>query len=264
MSDITLELNQSLAVVTLNRPERMNAFNVEMAQELEAVFTAIAANPQVRAVLLKAEGRYFTAGGNLPDFAEYVGHDATLDNAPFNQLIGRIHNAITIMTTLPAPIIACVQGGAAGIGISILAACDIVLAEENSVYSTGYLALGATPDGGSTWFLPRLMGERKARELLMLCDRFNGQEAQQLGLVNRLHSKDVLADEALALATRLANGPTLAYGGLKKLLAQAQNSMLSEHLDAERKSFMTLSQSDDFKEGIRAFSNKEKPQFNGK
>lgn len=162
------------------------------------------------------------------------------------------------------PVIAAVQGGTSGIGISLIAACDFVLASEKSVYNLAYINLGTTPDGGASWSLPRLMGLRQARELIMLSERFQGEDAVRLGLVNRLVPNEQLQDEALALAQRLATGPTQAYARAKKLLMQSLQNSLPEQLAAEQDSFIASCATDDFVEGVQAFMEKRPAQFKGR
>ncbi len=265
MSDhVLLQEENGLVTLTLNRPDALNTIDLAMGAALRDAFATLAQKTDLRAVLITTQGKYFSAGGNLPEFAGLVTQDIAARQAYFTQLIGNIHAAIANISTLQAPVVACVPGGASGIGISLIAACDFVLASEKSVYNMAYMNLGATPDGGASWSLPRLMGMRQARELILLSDRFQGEDALRLGLVNRLVAAESLQDEALTLARRLAKGPTQSYARAKKLLAQSLQNSLDEQLAAEQESFLAACASEDFVEGVQAFLEKRPAQFKGR
>lgn len=265
MSDhVLLQEENGLVTLTLNRPEALNTIDLAMGAALRDVFAQLATRQDLRAVLITTNGKYFSAGGNVPEFAGLVTQDAAARRAYFTQLIANIHTAIATITSLQAPVVACVPGGASGIGISLIAACDFVLASEKSVYNMAYMNLGATPDGGASWSLPRLMGMRQARELILLSERFQGEDALRLGLVDRLVAAESLQDEALALAQRLAAGPTQAYARAKKLLAQSLQNSLPQQLAAEQESFLASCTTRDFVEGVEAFVEKRPANFRGK
>lgn len=263
MEPVLLQIEGAIAHITLNRPAQLNAMDTPTLAALHQALKAAAADNAVRAVLLRARGKFFSVGGDLGFFSETLKGSAEEKHRIFSQLIDEAHAVIQLITTLRVPVVVAVQGGAAGVSLSLIAACDFVLTTRQSTFSTAYMGLGATPDGGSTWLLPRLLGLRKARELIMLSERFSGEEALSLGLVNRLVEPEVLENEAQALAGRLAQGPTAAYGRLKKLLADSLQTDLPTQLDAEKGSFLASTAGADLPEGVRAFLAKEPPNFQG-
>lgn len=260
---VLLQREGGLAVLTLNRPEQLNTLDLAMAQALHETLSALAADDSVRAVLLRAEGKYFCAGGHVPEFGGLVHQGTTAREDYFTRLIHHVHAATTLIASLSAPVVACVQGGASGAGLSLVAACDVAFTTTKSAWNTAYMNLGATPDGGCTWLLPRLMGLRQARELIMLSERIGSADALRLGLVNRLLPPAELEAEARTLALRLAQGPTRAYGRAKRLLAGSLQASLEEQLQAEEASFLASSATADFAEGVSAFVDKRPARFTG-
>lgn len=264
MTDLVrIERDGALAHVVLARPAAMNALDLPMVAALRRALATVRDDDTVRAVLLRAEGNYFMAGGDVGFMREALAAEAATRRAGIRQLIQDAHAAIRTVVTMRQPVVAAVQGGAAGYGVSLVAACDFAMAAPGSTWSMAYTNLGVTPDGGATWFLPRLLGLRRARELVLLSERFSGEDALRFDVVNRLVDADAVQAEALALAQRLATGPTLAYGNAKKLLAASFQQGLDEHLEAEEASFFACSESADFAEGVAAFSARRKPAFTG-
>lgn len=260
---VLMQQDSGLAVLTLNRPEQLNTLDLAMAQALHAAFATLAADARVRAVLLRAEGKYFCAGGHVAEFGALVHGSADERKDYFSRLIHHVHATTVLIATLHAPVVAAVQGGASGAGLSLVAACDFAFTTSKSAWNTAYMNLGTTPDGGCTWLLPRLMGLRQARELVLLSERIGSEDALRLGLVNRLLSPEELQAEARALAMRLAQGPTQAYGRAKKLLADSLQASLPGQLKAEEESFLASSATADFVEGVTAFIDKRPPAFTG-
>lgn len=260
---VRIEREGSLAQVVLARPQALNALDLAMVAALRQALATVRDDDSVRAVLLRAEGNYFMAGGDIAFMRDALASDTAARRAGIRRLIQDAHAAIRALVTMRKPVVAAVQGGAAGYGVSLVAACDFAIAADNSSWSMAYTNLGVTPDGGATWFLPRLVGLRRARELVLLSERFGAQDALRLDLVNRLVAADQVQAEALALAQRLAGGPTHAYANAKKLLAASFEQSLDTHLEAEEASFFACSETDDFAEGVAAFSAKRRPVFNG-
>lgn len=264
MNDLVrIESDGALAHVVLSRPQAMNALDLPMVDALRRALATVRDDDTVRAVLLRAEGNYFMAGGDIGFMRESLAADVAVRRAGIRRLIQDAHAAIRAVVTMKKPVVAAVQGGAAGYGVSLVAACDFAVAADNGSWSMAYTNLGVTPDGGATWFLPRLVGLRRARELVLLSDRFTAADALRLDLVNRLVPAEQVQAEALALAQRLAAGPTFAYANAKKLLAASFENSLDEHLEAEEASFFACSESADFSEGVTAFSARKKPAFTG-
>ncbi|MCG8317445.1 MAG: enoyl-CoA hydratase-related protein [Pseudomonadales bacterium] len=253
-----------LAIITLTRSDALNAINVELAKQLSSVLDDIYHDDTIRCVVLRAEGRFFMAGGDLPRFAEPIkqNDEAKLLNE-VNTLIESAHEAIRWIRYMNKPVVGLVPGGAAGYGLSLMLSCDFVITQEDAVFTLAYSGLGTSPDGGSTFFLPRLVGMRKATELILLSERFSGKEALEWGMVNKAVPADDMESTLDELVSRLLSGPTFCYGNSKALINSSVSSSLSDQLEAESRSFRACAQTDDFKEGVTAFVDKRKPTFKG-
>lgn len=256
--DPPLIIGREGAVATLqfNRPAALNAIDVPMAQAFLAAVKAIAADRGVRAVLLRGSGKGFMAGGDL----------AVLQADPLQgaaDLIGPLHEGIALLATLDTPVIAQVHGVAAGAGLSLMLQADFVLAAEGTRFNLAYVNIGASCDVGASWALPRWVGLRKALEIAMLGDMLDAPAAERIGLVNRVVAADALPAEAMALAQRLAGGPTIALGQLRRLMRGSFDRDLPAQLEAESAAFARCAASADFKTGVDAFFDKRKPQFGG-
>ncbi|MFV0678528.1 enoyl-CoA hydratase/isomerase family protein [Variovorax sp. tm] len=246
----------AVATLTFNRPAALNAIDVEMARSFLAALNDIAADRGVRAVLLRGSGKAFMAGGDL----------ATLQADPLRgaaDLIGPMHEAVTLLAGLDAPVVAQVHGVAAGAGLSLMMHADFVLAAEGTRFNLAYVNIGASCDLGASWALPRQVGLRHALEIAMLGEMFDATVAQRIGLLNRVVPADALPIEAMALAQRLASGPTVALGRLRRLVRGSFDRDLHAQLDAESVAFKHCAGSADFKSGIDAFFEKRQPFFNG-
>jgi 2-(1,2-epoxy-1,2-dihydrophenyl)acetyl-CoA isomerase len=184
--------------------------------------------------------------------------------AMFRKFIHTVHPAILTLQRMPKPVIASVRGAAAGFGFSLAAACDLTIAADNAVFTLAYSLLGASPDGSSTYSLPRLVGKKKAMEIALLGDRLDAAEALRLGIVNWVVAEAELEAETAKLAARLANGPTRAYGNTKTLINASLRSTLAEQLDAELEAFADSAGTEDFPEGVSAFLEKRKAEFKGR
>jgi len=262
---VRVEVEAGIGKLILNRTQAMNALNLDMARAIRIATQQLGCDDQVRVVVMYTEGPFFMAGGDIAYFGE-VGALPTQQQKDYatQQLIQEAHLAVRAIRSMPKPMLASVAGGAAGIGISYIAACDFAIAADNCTFTTAYMGLGTTPDGGATFHLPRLMGLKQAAELIMLSDRFDSQRALQLGLLNKAVPAEQLAEETAKLAQRLANGPTFAYARAKQLLNTSLSNSLDQQLEAEQASFLACSRSADFNEGVAAFAAKRKPRFSGK
>lgn len=257
---VLLDFAGGIATLRLNRPDKGNAIDENMAADLAEAATRIAERPEIRAVLIAGNGPNFTVGGDLGLFAGTAREQ--LPNR-LRRMIDSYHLAIERLTSIDAPVIAAVRGGAGGGGLGLLYAADIVVAADDARFALGYGALGLTADGGNTWFLPRMVGMRRAQELFLLNRRLTAQEALDFGLVSRLAPSDTVESEANALAATLAAGPTRAFGAVRRMLRQSFETGLSDQLEAEKELIITTSRSDDAKEGIAAFVAKRRPRFRG-
>lgn len=257
-SPVLLAIEHAVAIVTLNRPRVLNAIDAEMARGLGEAVARVARDGTVRALLLRGEGRAFCAGGDVARFLE--GDPA----AAIEAIIDPLHAALRALDALKLPTLAAVQGPVAGAGFSLAMACDLCIAAENTVFTMAYARIGASPDGSSTYRLPRLVGERKALELAMLAEPVDAATAQALGLVNRVVPDADLMQQAVSLARRLAAGPTAAYARIKHLVGRSLANDLSAQLDLEREAFLAGTRTADFREGAEAFLAKRPARFEGR
>jgi 2-(1,2-epoxy-1,2-dihydrophenyl)acetyl-CoA isomerase len=252
-----LTIARGLAEITLNRPSQLNAINYDLAKRLVEALSTIERDRSVKVVILKGAGRAFMAGGDLKDF-----HDAGV-RAPeaVQRLIVPFHQIIRSLRDLHAPVIAAVHGAVAGGGLALALACDLVIASNDAVFTPAYLRIGTNPDGGTTWSVSKLIGERRALEWLMLGDPMSAQQAVSFGLINRAVDRANLEDEVKTLASRIAAGPARAQTSLKRLIWSATGTSIEDQLLAEAVGFTSLAATADFREGIAAFFERREPRF---
>ena len=247
-----------VATIALNRPHVMNAMDGEMMQQLRPVAEAVEKDPTVRVVVLRGEGAAFMAGGDVAVFHQ------RLDELP--ELIvtwGReMHAAFLALRRMGKPVLASVHGAVAGAGFSLMCAADLAIAASDTRFTLAYANIGASPDGGSTYFLPRLVGYKKSMEFIMLPDRFDAETARQHGLVNWVVPGDKLAEQTALIAQRLAAGPTRAFAEAKCLVNQSLEPLRMQ-MEQELQAFSRCASSADLKEGVTAFVEKRKPVFRG-
>lgn len=257
---LTFDVAGPVATITLNRPDAANSLNLQMGNDLLAVANRCTSDPSIRAVILTAEGRMFCGGGDVGGFAK-------ADN-PGELLRGittGLHAAIARFQRMDAPLVIAVNGVAAGAGMSIAASGDFVLAAESAKFTMAYTGIGLSPDGSSTWFLPRLVGPMKAKMLMIRNPLLTAADALELGLISEVVADDQLMAAANELAAELAAGPTRAYGEVKRLVAASLNSSLDAQMERETRSIAELANNtEDARAGIAAFVAKEKPVFNGR
>lgn len=253
----SLTIGNGVARVVMNRPERLNALDHASAECLVRLFGQIEHDHSVKAVTLTGAGRAFMAGGDLGEFHRDLRRAAKAASG----LIAQYHQLIRIIRHLKAPVIAGVQGAAAGGGLGLAMACDIVIASEDAKLIPAYAAIGTSPDGGTTWSLTRLLGPRRALEWIMLGEPLPADRALSLGLINHVVPVASLAAEVDALAERLAAGPAFAYASVKRLVWQAEDVTFDEQLEAERAAFMAAAETADFREGITAFFERRPTRF---
>jgi 2-(1,2-epoxy-1,2-dihydrophenyl)acetyl-CoA isomerase len=243
--------------IALNRPERLNALTVEMADALMAALDTAEADASCRAVLLTGAGRGFCAGQDLNAIAG-------MPTAEIGRLLDRYNLLIRKIRALPLPVVCAVNGVAAGAGANLALACDIVLAAKSATFVQAFARIGLIPDCGGTWFLPRLVGTARARGLAMLAEPLPAETAAEWGLIWRAVDDDRLMEEAQALTARLASGPTAGLALAKRALDAAATNDLDRQLDLERDLQEEASASPDHAEGVRAFLDKRPPLFTGR
>src|SRR5574337_1601107 len=248
----------SVATITLNRPDRYNALNGQMVEELLEAVLACHEDRAVRAVVLTGVGQAFCSGGDVREFIEHTGVLAR----HIQQLLASLHSVISSICRMSKPIIAGVNGVAAGAGMGLAMACDLAVAAESARFTMAYTKIGLPPDAGSSYFLPRLVGLRRAMELTFTNRILTADEAKEWGLVNRVVPDANFIGAVDALASELAGGSTLALGRAKRLLNMSDYASLETQMENEAKLIALSSQSPDFREGIQAFTEKRAPIFN--
>ena len=263
MPHVLVQRHEGVFEITLNRPEILNAVNRETIAALAAAVAEAAGDGAARVVLLQGAGLHFCAGGDIGMFAELIRSAPAERQRALHAIVDTLHPLLTRMRHMPKPVLAAVQGAAAGFGLSLVLAADLAIAAEDAVFTSGYIHLGTSPDGGMTATLARAVGLKHAAELMLLGDRFDARRALELGLVNRLVPAPALAAEAAALAARLAAGPTFAYGRTKALIQATLGDAFDAQLRRETESFAACAATEDFAEGLRAFREKRRPQFSG-
>ncbi|MEJ8851131.1 enoyl-CoA hydratase-related protein [Variovorax rhizosphaerae] len=259
-SPILLEQREGVAFLTLNRPERANVLDFEMADALIAVVDTVANDASLRAVLLQARGRQFCAGGDIGGFV----HARDRLSEMLDQHIPPIHRAIHRLATLPVPVVSALNGPIGGGGIGLALSADIVLAAESMKLRGGYSAIGLTPDVGGSWFLARRVGAARAKEIFFTNTPLSAQQCLQLGVVSQVHPDAELESKAHALVLSLARGATGSLGRIKNLVDGASERSLEEHLALEHRYMVESGATADAAEGVTAFIEKRAPIFGAK
>ena len=256
---LNYEVRNQVARITLNRPDAANALNLALGRDLMDASLRTDADPEVRAILITGAGRFFCAGGDLKSFA------AQGEALPshMKEVTTYLHAAVSRFTRGDAPIVAAVNGTAAGAGMSLVCSCDLALAAESAMFTMAYTKAGLTPDGSSTYFLPRKVGLRRALELTLTNSVLTAAEAMEYGLVGRVVPDDQLLDEATALAEQIAAGPTIAMGEARRLLHSGLVETLETQMELETQAIARMSATADGREGIQAFLEKRAPSFQG-
>jgi 2-(1,2-epoxy-1,2-dihydrophenyl)acetyl-CoA isomerase len=261
LTTLTYAVTDGVARIHLDRPESSNAIDVVMARDLRAVATDCAADSTVRAVLITGAGARFCAGGDITLFA-----GTPRDELPglLDGLITDYHVALTTFAALEVPIVCAVQRAAAGGGLGLLYAADIVIASDDAKFAVGYGGIGLSADGGNSWYLPRLVGPRVAAQMFLQNRVLTAAEALAFGMVSELVPADRLAEQAEAAVARLAAGPTQAYALMRRLLRDTWTSELGGQLHSERAAMVQAAGTGDAAEGIAAFAGKRPPAFRGR
>lgn len=259
---VLIEREGGLVTLTLNRPDAYNAIDGPLVDALLDALIDCDEDASVRAVMITGAGKAFCAGGNLKAMkaeAEAVG-----SAGPFlKKLTVSVHGVIATVARMEKPVVAAVNGPAGGFGFSLALACDLVLASENAIFTMAYTKAGLSPDGGSSFFLPRIVGPKRAYDLMVNNEVLSPAEAKDLGIANTIMPADSFMEEARAWCARLAEGPTRAFGAAKRLVASSPDSSLETQMEHERRAIAECGGTADFKEGVAAFVEKRLPDFKG-
>jgi len=262
-SPVLYHKHDSIVTLTLNRPETLNAMNEAIMAELERRLMEIEADTTVRAVVLTGAGRAFSSGGDQKRDRHTEGQQPYFDGDLGGEVVERLNRCVLRLQRLAKPVIGSINGVAVGAGCNIALATDLRIASDTARFGEVFARVGLVPDGGGTYFLPRLVGTAKAMELILLADIIDAQEAMRIGLVNWVVPADKLPEETQKLAERLAQGPTLAYGLAKTGLYQGLTMSLEDTLNMEARNQSMAARSQDRAEGAAAFREKRQPRFIG-
>ena len=258
-NSILIKIENQVAYITLNRPDVFNSFNREMALLLQSILDDCEYNNEVRSIVITGNGKAFCAGQDLKEVT-----NPEL-NPGFKKILEEHYNPIiTRIRAINKPIIAAVNGVAAGAGANIALSCDLVIASNKASFIQAFSKIGLIPDSGGTFFLPRLIGFQKASALMMLGDKVTAEEAEELGMIFKVISSESFNEEVEKLAIKLANMPTKALGLIKELLNKSITNTLEQQLELEGKLQIEAALSEDYTEGVNAFMEKRKPIFKGK
>lgn len=255
---VLLTIDSGVAEIRFNKPERLNALDRDLAEGFAAIAEKATTDPSVRVIVVAAAGRGFVAGGDLDYFRQSSDRGAAATT-----LIGPVHHALRILADAPQIVIGSLKGAVAGGGMSLALSLDLLIAADDTAFNFAYSRIGASPDCGGTWSLPRLVGVRKALEIALLSETIDAAEALRLGLVNRIVPLADLESETRKLAGRLASGAPVALGETKRLIRMSMQRDFSAQLEDEAETFARCAATRDFEEGIGAFFAKRRPIFSG-
>jgi 2-(1,2-epoxy-1,2-dihydrophenyl)acetyl-CoA isomerase len=257
---IALDLTQGTATITLNRPDAYNALTLQLARELFHAVLEVDEDPAVRCVVLTGAGKAFCGGGDVKEFVQGLSRIGVL----IKELTTYVHGAVSRLVRAPKPVITAVNGVAAGGGLALALAGDLVVAAESARFTMAYSRIAASPDGSSTYWLPRLVGLRRAMELFYTNRVLTAREAVEWGLATRAVADAEFAGAVRSLAAELAQGPTLAFGRGKRLLHLSTTESLETQMEHESQAIAQSGRTEDFAEGVRAFAEKRPPAFHGR
>lgn len=258
---VLLSRDGGVATICFNRPQVFNALDPAMATGLRTAVETIADDESVRCVLLTGAGGNFLSGGDIHYFRHELARFRDREDGTLAGLFEQVNPAIRGIVEMPKPVVAGVRGAVAGIGMSLMLACDLVVASGDSTFTLAYVRIGTSPDGGATLTLPASVGLKRAMEMALLGDRFGGREALEAGLINRLVPDVELEAEIRSLAARISRGPTLAMARTKRLMNRAVRDLLESQLEREQEAFMRCARSADFAEGVAAFTEHREPRY---
>jgi len=260
LTAFALKIEHGVARITMSQPERGNPFDRRFAEEFDWLATECTVRPEVRCVLIDAEGRFFSVGGDLNALTQSRDALARFVSVATSDL----HMGISRFARMNAPVVVSVHGMAAGGAVALVAGADFALASPNAKFYAAFAGIGIISDSGGSYFLPRRMGSRRAAQFLMLNETLTAEQAADAGLINRVVPADLLAEEAWALARRLADGPTLAYGEAKNLLLSSPIESLEAQLENEARAMARVTATEDAWNAMRSVLAKQKPTFQGR
>jgi 2-(1,2-epoxy-1,2-dihydrophenyl)acetyl-CoA isomerase len=246
---------------TMNRPKALNSLNHEMSEAFTPSIQKVLNEPGVRVMIMQGAGDHFMAGGDIKGFGETLGVPGPERRKHYYEMIGKLHAGVELLQRSNVITICKIRGACAGIGMSFAIGCDLTIASEDAYFTTAYKVIGLTPDGGQSFFLPRLVGVKKAMELTLLSARITAAEALQMGMLNRVVANDQLNAATDKFATQILRNSRGSMNGIKRLINSSMQNSFSEHLQAEQESFSSCAGTDDFAEGIKAFIEKRHPKF---
>jgi len=260
---VQVDITDGVARITINRPEARNALSIPMRDALIDAVINCGQDDTVRCIVIAGAGDNFMAGGDIKNFHELtrLGKEER-----YNHFVRRIHASqplLVAMREMQKPIVCVVQGAAVGFGFSLAMACDLVIAADDARFACSYIGIGTSPDGSGSYYLPQLVGVKRAMEIALLGEFVDASTAQAMGLVNRVVPRTALEEEADKIVRRLADGPTVGLGRTKRLLYAAADNSLPAQLALEAEYFAECAASDDWVEGVNAFIEKRKPRFRG-
>ena len=261
---ILLDINEGVATVTLNEPKVRNALPPALRTAFREIMADLEFNEAARCVVITGAGGHFLAGGDIRAMVDRLGLPEAERRQAILEGIHLLHLPLFAMRRMEKPVLASVRGAAAGFGLGLVAACDLAMASDNAFFTLAYCHIGASPDGGSSYFVGRTIGMKQQFELAFLGDRFDAERAREMGLVNWVVPDAALEDRTAELAARLASGPTVAYANAKKLFNSVHHLSMESQLQMEAERMADSMTTEDHTEGVTAFMEKRKPQFKGR
>lgn len=263
MPDLLVDIQDNIATLTFNRAEARNALSLEMRALLRDSLHEVEQDRRVRCVVMRGAGGHFMAGGDVKSMSTMIEQPPETIRSTFVNRIHDLHPIMFAMRRMPKPVIASVEGAAAGAGVSMALACDLVVADADAFFTLAYCHIGTSPDGSASFHLPRAVGIKKAMEIALLGERFDAAQALAIGMINFVAPAGSLAAETDKLARRLAAGPTHVYGNTKRLLYRSLENAFEAQLQMEAETFADCASRADFREGVKAFVEKRKANFTG-
>jgi len=261
VTNVLTRIDEGVATVTLNRPEVLNALSPDMARDLHHALLGVSKDETIKCVVLRGAGKGFMAGGDIGYFKKALDDLEAGRLDALDPIFDHVHGIVATLRATPVPVIGMLHGAVAGFGVSLAAACDLDIAADDARFTLAYCHLGTSPDGASSYTLPRVIGLKKTMELALLGDRFDAGEALAMGLVNKVVPAAGLEAAVQEWTERFRAGPVFAYGKTKALLYHALDNGFDEQVELETRTFKQCAQTRDFAEGVTAFIEKRRAKF---